>query len=56
MPDLFDESAPRPTRPTPSPGSGKRGWVKVKNPTYWRRELEIEAVQSPCAGRSTAFV
>jgi ATP-dependent DNA ligase len=22
---------------------GYRGWVKVKNPAYWRRESEIEA-------------
>jgi hypothetical protein len=25
--------------------SGQRGWVKVKNPNYWRRESEIELVQ-----------
>ena len=24
---------------------GQRGWVKVKNPSYWRRESEIEAMQ-----------
>jgi hypothetical protein len=24
--------------------SGERGWVKVKNPTYWRRDAEREAV------------
>jgi hypothetical protein len=22
--------------------SGHRGWVKVKNPGYWRRESEVE--------------
>jgi bifunctional non-homologous end joining protein LigD len=25
--------------------SGERGWIKVKNPTYWRRDSEIEVVQ-----------
>jgi bifunctional non-homologous end joining protein LigD len=25
--------------------SGQRGWVKVKNPAYWRRESEMEAMQ-----------
>lgn len=25
--------------------SGQRGWVKVKNPNYWRREYEIELMQ-----------
>ena len=24
--------------------SGQRAWVKIKNPNYWRRELEIEGV------------
>ena len=24
---------------------GYRGWTKIKNPTYWRRESEIEHVQ-----------
>jgi hypothetical protein len=24
---------------------GERGWVKVKNPNYWRRDAEIEAMQ-----------
>jgi hypothetical protein len=24
---------------------GERGWIKVKNPNYWRRDAEIEAVQ-----------
>jgi ATP-dependent DNA ligase len=24
--------------------SGERGWVKVKNPAYWRRDAEREAV------------
>lgn len=25
--------------------AGQRGWVKVKNPTYWRRESEVEGVR-----------
>ena len=25
--------------------SGYRGWTKVKNPSYWRRESEIELMQ-----------
>lgn len=24
---------------------GERGWVKVENRAYWRRDLEIEAMQ-----------
>jgi hypothetical protein len=24
---------------------GYRGWTKIKNPTYWRRESEIAHVQ-----------
>jgi ATP-dependent DNA ligase len=24
---------------------GERRWVKVKNPSYWRRDPEIEAMQ-----------
>jgi hypothetical protein len=23
----------------------ERGWLKVKNPNYWRRDSEIEAMQ-----------
>ena len=23
---------------------GERGWVKVKNPNYWRRDAELEAM------------
>jgi ATP-dependent DNA ligase len=26
-------------------GPGYRGWVKIKNPTYWRRESEVELMQ-----------
>ena len=24
---------------------GERGWIKTKNPSYWRRESEIEGMQ-----------
>jgi hypothetical protein len=24
---------------------GERGWIKLKNPDYWRRDSEIEAMQ-----------
>jgi hypothetical protein len=24
---------------------GERGWVKIKNPAYWRRDFEREAMQ-----------
>jgi hypothetical protein len=24
---------------------GKRDWIKLKNPDYWRRDSEIEAMQ-----------
>jgi len=24
---------------------GERGWIKAKNPSYWRRESEIEGVR-----------
>jgi hypothetical protein len=26
-------------------GSNRRGWVKTKNPNYWRLDLEREAMQ-----------
>jgi bifunctional non-homologous end joining protein LigD len=26
-------------------GFGERGWVKIKNPNYWRRDAEIEGIQ-----------
>ncbi len=26
-------------------GSSEGGWVKIKNPGYWRRDAEIEGVQ-----------
>jgi hypothetical protein len=25
--------------------SGERGWIKMKNPKYWRRDSEMEAMQ-----------
>jgi ATP-dependent DNA ligase len=25
--------------------SGERGWIKLKNPNYWRRNAEIEAMR-----------
>ena len=25
-------------------GFGERGWVKIKNPNYWRRDAEIEGI------------
>ena len=25
---------------------GQRGWVKMKNPSYWRRESELEGLRS----------
>jgi bifunctional non-homologous end joining protein LigD len=31
---------------------GQRGWVKVKNPDYWRRDAEIEAMQRSRERRS----
>jgi bifunctional non-homologous end joining protein LigD len=33
-------------------GSNKRGWVKVKNPAYWRRDAEMEAMQKSFERRS----
>lgn len=26
-------------------GANRRGWVKVKNPSYWRRESELEGLR-----------
>jgi ATP-dependent DNA ligase len=34
---------------------GQRGWVKVKNPGYWRREQEIAAVKRSLERRPTAL-
>ena len=33
---------------------GDRGWVKIKNPNYWRRELEIEGVRRSAERRTRA--
>ena len=35
--------------------SGQRGWVKKKNPNYWRRESEREAMQKAAERRSRPF-
>ena len=35
-------------------GATKRGWVKVKNPSYWRRDAEIEAMQRSLTRRATS--
>jgi ATP-dependent DNA ligase len=34
--------------------SGQRGWIKVKNPAYWRRDQEIEALRRSFARRDSA--
>jgi ATP-dependent DNA ligase len=31
---------------------GQRGWVKVKNPGYWRREAELESMELASERRS----
>ena len=33
------------SRTDPLYRAGKRGWVKVKNPAYWRRESELGAMK-----------
>lgn len=33
---------------------GERGWVKVKNPDYWRRDSEMEAMQKAAERRARA--
>jgi ATP-dependent DNA ligase len=35
-------------------GENVRGWVKVKNPSYWRRDAEIEAMQRSLTRRATS--
>ena len=37
-------------------GSNERGWVKVKNPSYWRRDSEREAMTRKHAPRSRSRV
>ena len=33
---------------------GERGWVKKKNPAYWRREAETEAIRAKVERRARA--
>ena len=33
---------------------GQRGWIKVKNPSYWRRDQEIESLRRSVERRSLA--
>jgi hypothetical protein len=33
-------------------GAGERDWIKAKNPRYWRREFEIEAIRRSRERRS----
>jgi bifunctional non-homologous end joining protein LigD len=33
---------------------GQRGWVKVKNPAYWRRDQEIESLRRSLERRAAA--
>ena len=28
---------------------GYRGWTKIKNPSYWRRTMEVELIQRAAA-------
>jgi ATP-dependent DNA ligase len=35
---------------------GERGWVKVKNPYYWRRDSEREAMQRSRERRARTHV
>jgi ATP-dependent DNA ligase len=35
---------------------GERGWVKVKNPNYWRRDAEREALVRSRERRARARV
>ena len=37
-------------------GAMKRGWVKVKNPNYWRRDVEREAMARKRERRARSFV
>ena len=35
---------------------GYRGWTKIKNPSYWRRDQEIESMRRvPGTGQSAAI-
>jgi ATP-dependent DNA ligase len=33
---------------------GQRGWIKVKNPGYWRRDQEIESLRRSLERRTVA--
>lgn len=33
---------------------GYRGWTKIKNPSYWRRVMEVELIQRPRRVATTA--
>ena len=33
-------------------GANVRGWVKIKNPNYWRRDSEIAAMQRSAERRA----
>jgi bifunctional non-homologous end joining protein LigD len=35
-------------------GSGRRGWIKTKNPNYWRLDLQREAMARSRDGRANA--
>ena len=35
-------------------GANQRGWIKTKNPSYWRRDSEREAMQRSRERRSAA--
>jgi bifunctional non-homologous end joining protein LigD len=35
--------------------AGQRGWIKIKNPTYWRRDEEIESLRRSLERTPTAF-
>jgi bifunctional non-homologous end joining protein LigD len=40
-------------RTTSRYGASRRGWVKVKNPNYWRRDSEIEVVRRSAERRAS---
>ena len=33
---------------------GYRGWVKIKNPSYWRRDVEVAQMQRTGSSREAA--
>ena len=43
-------------RTTSQYGANLRGWIKVKNPNYWRRDAEREAMARKHERRARAFV